>query len=242
VNRPDVMAPPNGGLLPGVGGLQIGVVLKLDGDPEGQNRIQVSRPTWQAATEGAWARLMQFHASSGFGSFFVPEVGDEVVLGHFNDDPGHPVILGSLYSSSRKPPYALAAENDTKAVVTRCQHKIEFNEKDKIITVTTPASNQLVFSDKDKSILLKDQNGNSIKLDSGGITLDSPKDIKLSAKGGITLDAVNAIQATSKADVKLAGLNISAEAQVGATVKGSATAELSASGQTTVKGAMVMIN
>jgi len=89
---------------------------------------------------------------------------------------------------------------------------------------------------------VQDQNGNSIKLSESGIALDSRKDIKLTANGGITLDAINAISITSKADVRTAGLNISCEAQSNFTGKGSATAELSASGQTTVKGALVMIN
>ncbi|MCX2863298.1 type VI secretion system tip protein VgrG [Paucibacter sp. PLA-PC-4] len=242
MQRPDVMAPPAGGLLPGIHDLQIGVVMKLDADPGGEQRIQVKLPVLQTATEGIWARLLQLHASSGFGAFFLPEVGDEVIVGFLSGDPSHPVVLGSLYSSSRNPPYELAAENDTKALVTRCKHRLVFDEKDKIITLTTPANNQIVLDDKNKSILIKDQNGNSIKLSSEGIALDSPKDIKLTAKGGITLDAVNAIELTSKADIKAAGLNISCEAQVGITAKGAATAELSASGQTTVKGAMVMIN
>lgn len=242
VEREDLLAPPGGGLLPGITGLQIAVVLKLDGDPEQQNKIQVKLPTMQATTEGVWARLLQFHASSGFGAFFLPEVGDEVLLGHVNGDPGHPVVLGSLYSSSRTPPYALAAENNTKALVTRCKHKIELDEEKKRITITTPAANQVVLDDEGKRILVKDQNGNSITLSESGIALDSPKDITLTAKGGITLDAVNAISLTSKADVKAAGLNIVCDAQVGFTGKGAASAELSASGQTTVKGAMVMIN
>ncbi|GAB3255525.1 type VI secretion system tip protein VgrG [Chitinimonas naiadis] len=240
--REDVMAPANGGLLPGVGGLQIGVVLKLDGDPKGEQRIQVKLPVMQAQTEGVWARLLQFYASNAFGAFFLPEVGDEVIIGYLNDDPSHPVVLGSLYSSGRTPPYALEAANNTKAIVTRAKHKIEFNEEDKIITITTPANNKVVLDDKDKSILLQDQNNNSIKLSTDGIALDTPYDIKLTAKGGITLSAVNAIELKAQADVKASGLNISCEAQVGFTGKGSATAELSAAGQTTVKGAMVMIN
>ena len=42
--------------------------------------------------------------------------------------------------------------------------------------------------------------------------------------------------------MKTAGLNVNCEAQVGFVAKGTATAEVSAAGQTTVKGAMVMIN
>lgn len=242
VERPDVVAPLAGGQLPGVIGLQIGVVLKLDGDPAGAGRIQIKLPSLGVTAEGIWARLMQFHASNGFGAFFLPEVHDEVLVGYLNGDPGCPLVLGSLYSSKQVAPYALEAANNTKAIVTRCKHKIEFNEEDKIITITTPANNQLVLNDRDKCILVRDQNGNSVKLSEGGIALDSPKDITIMAKGGITLDAVNAITMTSKADVRASGLNIACEAQVGFTGKGSATAELSASGQTTVKGAMVLIN
>lgn len=240
--RPDVHEPPAGAWVPSVQGLQIGVVKKLDADPAGQHRVQVSIPVTGAQTDGVWARLLQFYASSAFGAFFVPEIGDEVLLGYLNDDPSQPVILGSLYSAKNAPPYTLAAENNTKAVVTRSKVKIEIDDKDKVLTITTPANNKVVLSDKDKSILLQDQNSNKVTLDSGGITLDSPKDIKLTAKGGITLDAVSAISITSKADVKGAGLNVNLEAQVGFVAKGTASAELSAAGQTTVKGAMVMIN
>ncbi|HUG26167.1 type VI secretion system tip protein VgrG [Piscinibacter sp.] len=240
--RSDVLAPPAGGLLPAVEGLHVGVVMKLDEDPDGEQRIQVSTPVLQPETDGVWARLLKFHGSNGFGAFFLPEIGDEVVLGYFNNDPSHPVVLGSLYSSKHAPPYPLAAENNIKAIVTRCKSKIEFNEEDKVITVTTPGNNKIVLSDKDKSILLQDQNDNKVELNPSGITLDSPKDIKVTAKGTITLDAVGAVSISSKADVKTAGLNVNTEAQVGFVAKGNASAELSAAGQTVVKGAIVMIN
>ena len=238
----DVMAPPAAGLLPGIGGLHVGKVTQLDSDPDEQQRVQVSIPVLGSAAQPVWARLAQFYASSAFGAFFVPEVGDEVVLGFFDNDPTHPVILGSLYSSNRAPPYTLTAENNTKAIVTRCKSKIEFDEENKVITVMTPGKNKLVLSDQDKSILLLDQNNNRAELNPDGITLDSPKDIKVKANGTITLDAIGAITLTSQADVKSSGLNVLCEGQVGFTGKGSATAELSASGETVVRGAIVMIN
>ncbi len=240
--RTDVVAPPAAGFLPGVEGLQIGVVMKLDGDPEGEQRVQVSTPVMRPTTDGVWARLTKFYASDSFGVFFIPEIGDEVVLGYLNNDPSHPIILGSLYSSKRKPPYELTAQNNLKAIVTRCKSKIEFNEEDKVITITTPGNNKLIFSDKDKSILMQDQNNNKLELNPSGITMDSPKNISITAKGTITLDAIGTVSITSKADVKSAGLNVNCEGQVGFVGKGAATAELSAAGQTTVKGAMVMIN
>lgn len=242
VERPDVVAPAGGGLLPGVHGLQVGVVTKLDADPAGELRVQVRLPMLQAADEGIWARLLQFHASSGFGAFFPPEVGDEVVLGHFAADPSHPVVLGSLYSSSRAAPHPLEAANDIKALVTRCKSRLEFHEADQVITLVTPKGNKLVLSDKDESVLLHDQNGNSVELAPGGITLQSPKDITLKAQGKILLDATLELTARSQADVGVAGLNIDCAAQVGFSAQGNASAQLSAAGQTVVKGAVVLIN
>lgn len=66
----DLVAPPASGFVPGIEGLQIGVVLKLDEDPKQQNRIQVSVPILQADSEGVWARLTNFYASNSFGAFF----------------------------------------------------------------------------------------------------------------------------------------------------------------------------
>ncbi len=242
MQRHDVMAPSGAGLLPGVRGLHIGKVVKLDGDPESQQRIQVSLPALMAQTPTIWARLAQFHASNGFGSFFLPEVDDEVIVGFFNDDPSHPVVLGSLYSSGRVPPYALAAENNTKAVVTRYKHRLVFDEEKKSITIETAQKNTLILDDEGKKCVLKDQNGNSITLDQNGISLSSVKDIKLTAQANIQGQATAKISWEATADYSAKGMNVSAEAQVGFTAKGAATAELSASGQTTVKGAMVMIN
>lgn len=237
-----INAPIAAGFTAGVTGLQIGVVKKLDADPESQYKIQVSVPVMQAETEGVWARLASFYGSSDFGAFFIPEIGDEVILGYFNDDPSHPVILGSLYSSKRKPPYELTADNFTKAIVTRSLMKFEFDDDKKIITLITPNKNEIVISDDGQSILLQDENSNKIQLDPSGIVLDSPKDIKISAQGNVTIDAIGNIELTAQADIKNQGLNINHEANVGFVAKGNATAELSSSGQTTVKGSMVMIN
>lgn len=91
------------------------------------------------------------------------------------------------------------------------------------------------------AVILCDENKNEVIMNSDGITLSSAKDISMSAKGRISLSAP-AIDISAKADLYAKGMNVKVEADVGATVKGHATAELSASGQTTVKGAMVMIN
>lgn len=241
-DEPDVVSPPASGYLPGLQGLHAAVVKKLDGDPQKEYRLQVELPWLDGKSKLLWARLATMYATGGMGTFFLPEPGDEVLVGFMNADPTHPVILGSLYGAKHKPPFEYEAKNNTKAIVTREKLRIEFDEEKKVITVATPGKNTLEISDDGKCIRLADQHKNEIKMDSGGITLTSAKDIKLKAKGGITMDATMKISGTAKQDVSLEGLNVKVQAKIGASVKGNATAELSATGQTTVKGAMVMIN
>ena len=238
----DLQAPAASGLLPGIGGLHLGVVKKLADDPAKQYKVQVSIPAMQADADGVWARVMQFHATAGQGAFFIPEIGDEVVLGYFNDDPTAPVILGSLYGSKRQPAYPISDDNFKKAISTRTGLRLEYDDEKKVITLLTPANNKIVISDDAKSILLADQNGNTVTLGTDGIALDSPKDISLTARGKITLTATANVEIKATQDTTVEGLNISQTAKVGFSAKANATAELSASGQTTVKGALVMIN
>lgn len=241
-NETDVVTPAASGILPGLEGLHTAIVKKLDGDPLKEYRIQVELPWMNGAKRELWARFSTLYATNGSGSFFLPEPGDEVVVGFMNQDPAHPVVLGGLYGTKHKPPYEYEAKNNMKAIVTREKMMIEFNEEKKIITISTPGKNRVEINDDGKSIRLTDQHKNEIVMDNGGITLSSAKDITLKAKGNITMDATMKAAVTAKSDVTVDGMNVKVNAKVGASVKGSATAELSASGQTTVKGAMVMIN
>ncbi len=234
---------PAAGLLPPIQGLQNGTVKKIDADPAGEYRVQVDVPAIERTGDGIWARLSNFYGTNGQGVFFLPEVGDEVVLGFLNDDPRHAVILGMLYGKKMKAPYTADDKNSIKAIGTKAQLKLEFNDADKVMTIETPAGNKCILSDKDKSITLQDQNGNKVEMSNAGIAFNSAKDITIKAAGKITLQATQALDAkVSGGDLTLQGLNVSAKGQIGFSAQGSATAELKASGTTTVKGAIVMIN
>lgn len=264
--KPKIQSVDTSGLLPGVNGLMIGKVKQLDEDPDNEFRILITIPMMQDDSNGIWARLSNFYATSGAGTFFIPEIDDEVIVGFLNNDPRFPIILGSLYSSKLKPgkdvdgnDYALTSDNYTKAFLTKAQNKIEFNDEDKIITVTTPGKNKIVFDDKDKSItvqdqsenkvymstdgiLIQDKNSNKIEMTSSGIEINSPKDIKLVATQNISAKATSNVDIEATSNVSVKGLEITNTANTSFKASGNASAELSASGQTTVKGAMVMIN
>jgi Rhs element Vgr protein len=231
------------GQLPAIHGLQVATVKKLFEDPDSQFRILVSLPSGADYQDGVWARLANFYATSTAGSGFLPEVGDEVVVGFLESDPRYPIILGSLYSSSKAAPATPADNNNyIKSITTKSKLKISFDDEKKITKIETPGGNSITLNDDAKSVEIVDQNSNSIKMTSGGIDLSSGKDINIKATGNISLDATGKLSLSAKQDVALEGMNVKATAQVGLTAKGNATAEISASGQTTVKGGIVMIN
>ncbi|MEG1748349.1 MAG: type VI secretion system tip protein VgrG, partial [Tannerellaceae bacterium] len=187
--EPDVVSPSASGFLPGLQGLHAAVVKKLDGDPLNEQRILVELPWMDGKSKQLWTRLSTMYATGGMGSFFLPEPEDEVLIGFMNQDPAHPVILGSLYGEKHKPPYEYEAKNNKKAIVTREKMRIEFDEEKKVITLSTPGKNTVEINDDGKHIKLTDQHKNEITMDSSGITLSSAKDITLKAKGNITMDA-----------------------------------------------------
>lgn len=240
--QPDVVAPPASGLYPGIEGLHIGIVEALSGDTDSCSRIKVSIPLLNNKPDTIWARLSQFAASNGVGSFFIPSVGDEVILGFLNNDPNRAIVLGCMYSAKNVPPYELTDENYKRAFISPEKLKIELDDEKKIITIITPGENSIVINDDEKSITLKDQNDNKVVMADSGIQMTSAKDITLTAKGNIVLDATGKLNATAKQDATVEGMNVTAKAQTALKVTGSASAEISASGQTVVKGAMVMIN
>lgn len=244
--EPDVMAPPASGLLPGARGLLTGTVKQMNADPDSQYRVLVNVPLFDQNGAGIWARLSNFYSTSGAGAFFMPEVGDEVVLGFLNEDPRFPVILGSMYSSSNIQPFSGLdpdEKNTMKAIVSKSGIYIQFNDADKILTITTPGNNQVIFSDKDKQITLQDQNSNSVVMSDSGITMSSPKSITISATQNLTLKGNQGVTIQSSGgDVQVSGMNIKETAQMQYSAEGSLTAQLQGGTQTTIKGAMVMIN
>ncbi len=218
---------PAAGMLAGVNGLHVGIVAKLGSDPDGEDRIQVRMPVLDDAAEGVWARVATTDAGKERGTFFRPEVGDEVILGFLDDDPRYPIVLGALNSKKNPAPVTAGDDNNhIKGIYTREKIKLEFDDEKKIVTIETPGSQSVVIDDDAKKITLTDSTGNVIEMSDAGITLKSAKDIILEATG----------------DIKMKGVNIEAKADAQLKAEGGAGAEFKSGGNTVVKGSMVQIN
>lgn len=246
IEEPDVMAQPASGLIPAARGLFNGTVKKMYEDPDSQFRILVNVPLFDANGEGIWARMSNFYSTNGAGVFFMPEVGDEVILGFLNEDPRYPVILGSLYSSSKNIPFnGLTAnqKNTTKAIVSKSGIYLQFDDDKKVLTIETPGKNTIVLSDDEKKITITDQNKNTVTMSGDGIVMKSPFDISIQADKSVTIQGQTGVKIQAPGgDVATSGINIQEKADSQYACEGGATAQIKSGMELTLKSAMIMIN
>ncbi len=222
----DITANPALGYMPDINGLQIGIVKKLESDPASEFRVLIQLPTQGGTDEAIWARVATLDAGNERGSFYRPEIGDEVIVGFIDNDPLHAIILGCLHSSKNAAPVTPADANNIKGFYSREKMKWQFDDDKKEILFDTPAGNKILISEDQKGITLEDQNGNKIVMNDSGIEITSSKDFKIKASGDVSVEGTNA--------------EIKANAQYKAS--GGSGAELSSSAVTNVKGSMVNIN
>jgi Rhs element Vgr protein len=222
----NVQQPLSGAMLPAIQGLHIGIVTQLESDPDGEDRILVKIPVINNDEDGIWCRVSTLDAGDKRGTFFRPEISDEVIVGFINNDPRHAVVLGMLNSSAKPAPITAADDNHEKGYVSRSEMKMIFNDDKKSFTLETPAGNKFIITEDEKKIHLEDQNGNKITMNEDGIKIESSKDIIMKATG----------------DIKAEGVNINIKGSAQTKVEGSSGAEVSSGGTTNVKGSMVNIN
>ncbi|MEO5593065.1 MAG: type VI secretion system tip protein VgrG [Chitinophagaceae bacterium] len=225
--------PLTAGLMGGIHGLQIGKVVRLASDPDGEDRILVKIPTIDNDAQGIWSRVACLDAGSDRGTFFRPEIDDEVIMGFINDDPNDAIVLGMLNSSAKKAPLQASDDNNEKGIFTRSKMRIHFNDQTKTITIDTPAGNSIKLDEQGTTIEIKDQNNNKITLGSSGIKLSSQLNIDIEAGANLSLKA--------GASLTIGGVNLSVKADGNISMEG-AIAKLSASGITEIKGSLVKIN
>ncbi len=222
-----VQQPMAGALLPGVEGLQTGIVTKLEGDPDGEDRIMVRIPVIHKDDEGAWCRISSLDAGKERGMVFRPEINDEVIVGFIQNDPRHGVVLGMLNSSVLPAHLPASDDNHEKGYQSRSKMKMIFNDDKKSITIETPGGHKVMIDEDAKKIQLEDMNGNKIIMNKDGIKIESIKDIQLKASKDMKMEG---------------GSNVNLKGGSQAKVEGGAGAEFSSGGATNVKGSIVNLN
>jgi uncharacterized protein involved in type VI secretion and phage assembly len=189
----------------GLGGRWYGVypALVTDiSDPDGQGRVKVSLP-WSPDTGGgkyeAWARLATMMAGNNRGSWFVPDVNDEVLIAFEAGDTRRPYVIGALWNGSDAPPESMdgGGNNYKKVLKSRNGVTVTLDDQDgqETFIAETPGGQKVTLKDGPGSVEIVDSNGNSIKLESSGITLTASAKVTINAgqmaisAGMVTVDA-----------------------------------------------------
>jgi uncharacterized protein involved in type VI secretion and phage assembly len=192
------------------------VVVKVVDDPDKEGRIKIRFEWFDKGTVTEWCRVCQPYAGNGFGAFFVPEEGTEVLVAFVHGDMRRPIILGGLYNGKDKPSSHRTTEQDEKIIRTKAGHQlllddspsarkvrlttngnhtVELNDQEKTITVATSNGHKAVFDDRANSItvqsaggdkLVLDANQRSITLTTTSVTLDA-SEVKLGSSAAQSL-------------------------------------------------------
>jgi uncharacterized protein involved in type VI secretion and phage assembly len=165
-----------------------------------------------------------------YGFYFIPEIGDEVLVGFENDNPDKAFIMGNVYHKNSSPDHWYNAYNNIKSVRTRNGNQIIFideNGKEEIRILNKDDSSPT------NEISLSLNNNGKITIKSVGDLEISAENIKISAQTDLTVESgqntkltASDYQLDATNGIKLTGQQITVEGQNTTTIKGQTKLEL----------------
>jgi uncharacterized protein involved in type VI secretion and phage assembly len=124
-------------------------------------------------------------AGNNRGTFWVPDVNDEVLIAFINGDARHPVVIGSFWNGQDSPPEQMdgAGSNFLKVFRSRNGVKLTLDDTDgqEKFIAETPGGQKLTMKDGPGAVEVMDSNGNSVKLESSGITVTAAAKVTVNA-------------------------------------------------------------
>jgi uncharacterized protein involved in type VI secretion and phage assembly len=168
-------------------------------DPSGLNRIQVRVYNTDGITDqdGAmWARVVVPFAGDNRGAFFIPDVGDEVLVVYLSGDARFPVVLGGLWNGADTAPDSFGGSGDSVdrwTITGKAGTKIAIIEDSTGPTIqfTTPGQLSGKMTDSGGgSIEFTDSMQTSVKIDSSGVTINAPTaEVQITAASSVSITA-----------------------------------------------------
>jgi uncharacterized protein involved in type VI secretion and phage assembly len=168
-------------------------------DPDSKNRVQVRLYNVDGINDqdGAiWARVVVPFSGSNRGAFFIPDVGDEVLVVHLSGDSRFPVVLGGLWNGHDRAPDSFGGSGesvDRWTITGKAGTKIAIIEDSSGPTIqfTTPGQLSGKMTDSGGgSIEFTDSRQTSVKIDSSGVTINAPtSQVQVTAATSMTVNA-----------------------------------------------------
>lgn len=207
----------NGGTT--ITGVVVGVVTDNQ-DLEGLGRVKVKFPWRDDNDESFWARIASLMGGQDRGTYFLPEVNDEVLVAFDHGDIHHPYVIGGLWNGRDNPPETNRdGKNNIRKIRSRSGHELIFNDDSEggqeKIEIHTKAGHKIVLNDSagGEKIEITDKTGNN------SVIIDSVQ---------------NAISVKSTTKLTIESNMIE--------IKSGGMMNIEATGNLTIKGALVMIN
>lgn len=245
-------------------GITTGIV-KENYNKEYQGMIKVEMYLGEAGKNvTGWVPVMSSYAGPEYGNYWMPEVGQEVVLGFHFGERDYPIVLGCLWNKKNTLPKKTANENNTiKKFTTKggCQIVFDDEKEKEKIEIGTPGKLFVTIEDEKKLIKIKDEkeeNAIIMDCDKGTITFEAKTklEFKVGKESVLTMDDKEVKiknktieqEGTQKVTISGQNVNVSAKSNVdiaanaNVSMKGNSKVELNSSGITEVKGSMVKIN
>ncbi len=217
----------------GLGGRWYGVYPALVSDvkdPDGQGRVLVTLP-WSPDTGSdryeAWARVATLMGGNNRGSWFIPDVNDEVLVVFEGGNPCRPYVIGGLWNGSDAPPASMdgSGRNFKKVLRSRNGVTITLDDSDgrETMVLETPGGQKITLKDGPGAVEIVDSNGNSVKLETSGVTVTASAKVTVNASimeisaGTLTVNAgMSKFSGVVQADTVISNSVISASYTPGA--------------------------
>lgn len=222
-------------------GVTIGVVTN-NKDPEKMGRVKLKLPLRECQNETNWARVATLMTGKEMGSFFLPEVGDEVLVAFNEGDVSRPFVIGALWNSKEGPPLTNEdGKNNIRKLKSRSGNEVIFYDEDgkESIEIKTKAGQTIKMEDDSEGKLtLRDKSGkNLLEIVSQNNQIILKADMKIDIQAGtskITMDGTkNSIELESSMEIKLKAQKLDIEG---------GTINIKSDGPLALKGAIVKLN
>jgi len=165
-------------------GVVIGVVTN-NNDPQKMGRVKIKFPWRESSDESNWTRIATAMAGKDRGTYFLPEVGDEVLVSFEHGNIQHPYVIGALWNGQDKPPETNKnGKNDIRTIKSRSGHKIIFNDEQgkESLEIETKSGQKIVLDDSagKEKVEITDKNGNKILIESAQNAMNISSKMKIS--------------------------------------------------------------
>ena len=193
-----------------IGGVVIGVVTSNQ-DPAKLSRVQVQYP-WLDGVKSNWARVAALSAGPGRGTYFLPQIGDEVLIAFELGDVASPFVIGSLWNGKDLPPGDPDTLADVRTIKTKGGSVVRFDDtegKEKIEIVDAKANKIAIDSSAKTITITSTQDGAEIAISApqGKVSINA-KTIEVKATSTLVLSGKSGVNVEASAETVIKGRTI----------------------------------